>query len=62
MGPELIHLATIDLDAAGQAFAFLPGESRRIIAIDRPSATLRQFRLPAIDVTHPDARRFPTRK
>ncbi|MFN3370874.1 MAG: phosphodiester glycosidase family protein [Sphingomonadaceae bacterium] len=61
MGPELIHLATIDLDAAGQAFAFLPGGNRQIVAIDRPSATMRQFRLPEIAVTHPAARRFPTR-
>src|SRR5690606_6229946 len=38
MGPELIHVATIDLDAAGQAFAFDPIEPHRIFAIDRPTA------------------------
>jgi hypothetical protein len=48
-GPELVHVATIDLDAAGQAFAFAPGEGRRIFAIDRPTATVRAFMLPEID-------------
>jgi hypothetical protein len=58
MGPELVHLATIDLDAAGQAFMFVPGEGRRILAIDRPTGTVRQFLLPDVPPLPADARRF----
>jgi hypothetical protein len=58
MGPELIHLATIDLDAAGQAFMFLRGEGRRIVAIDRPTGTMRQFLLPEIGSSSADTRPF----
>ncbi|MFN3591362.1 MAG: phosphodiester glycosidase family protein [Thermaurantiacus sp.] len=47
-GPELVHVATIDLDAAGQAFVFARGEGRRIFAIDRPTATVRVFSLPEV--------------
>ena len=59
-GPELVHVATIDVDAAGQAFAFVPGEGRRIFAIDRPSATVRVFRLPELGPLPPEGMRFPT--
>jgi hypothetical protein len=48
MGVELLHVATIDLDAGGQAFAFDPAEPRRIFAIDRPAGEVRAFRLPEI--------------
>lgn len=58
MGPELVHLATIDLDAAGQAFMFVPGEGRRILAIDRPTGTVRQFLLPALPPLPKDALRL----
>lgn len=58
MGPELIHVATIDLDAAGQAFTFDPSEPRRIFAIDRPAAEVRAFRLPEITDLPADARLF----
>jgi hypothetical protein len=58
MGPELIHIATVDLDAAGQAFMFAPREGRRILAIDRPTGTVRQFALPELPALPDDARRF----
>ena len=58
MGPELVHVATIDLDAAGQAFMFVPQEGRRILAIDRPTATVRQFLLPELPTLPRTARRF----
>jgi hypothetical protein len=58
MGLELVHLATIDLDAGGQAFAFDPLEPRRIFAIDRGTAEVRAFRLPDIGPLPAEARRF----
>ncbi len=58
-GPELVHVATIDLDAAGQAFMFAPGEGRRIFAIDRPTATVRVFALPEIGRLPPHAAPWP---
>lgn len=57
-GPELVHVATIDIDAAGQAFAFAPGEGRRIFAIDRPTATVRVFALPDVAPLLEGAARF----
>jgi hypothetical protein len=58
MGAELIHLATIDLDAGGQAFAFDPLEPRRIFAIERQRGEVRAFRLPEIGALPADARLF----
>lgn len=60
MGVELLHIATIDLDAGGQAFVFDPVEPRRIFAIDRPSGEVRAFRLPEVGVS-PDTLRFERR-
>ena len=62
MGPELIHVATIDIDAAGQAFAFDPLDDRRIFAIDRPTGEVRVFRLPEITALPEDARLFEVRQ
>ncbi len=57
MGPTLIHVATIDLEAEGQAFAF--AEGRTIYAIDRRKGAVREIRLPEVDVTgFADARLF----
>lgn len=61
MGAELIHVATIDLDAAGQAFSFDPLDARRIFTIDRPTAEVRVFRLPEIEVLPPEVRLFAPR-
>jgi hypothetical protein len=58
MGPVLLHLATIELEAAGQAFVFDRSAPRTIYAIDRPSGTVRRFLLPEVQMDHPDARRF----
>jgi hypothetical protein len=58
MGAELIHVATIAIDAGGQAFAFDPGDERRIFAIDRGTGTVRVFRLPAAPPLPSDAGRF----
>ena len=61
MGAELIQLATIDIAVEGQAFAFDPIDSRRIFAIDRPSGTVRVFRLPIMQALPADAQQFEGR-
>lgn len=48
MGPKLIHVATIAIDAEGQAFAFGPDDDRIVYAISRPNAQVRAFQLPVI--------------
>jgi len=48
MGPVLIHVATISLEAEGQAFSFAPGDSREIFAIDRREGLVRQIALPEL--------------
>ena len=58
MGPTLLHVATISLDAEGQAFAFDPLREDVIWAISRPNREVRSFRLPEIVPQNPDARRF----
>lgn len=58
MGAELVHVATIDLDAGGQAFAFDPLDARRIFAIDRATGQVRVFRLPEVGPLPADARLF----
>lgn len=58
MGPTLLHVATIELEAEGQAFAFDPEDERVIWAISRPNREVRAIRLPEIEITDPDARRF----
>jgi hypothetical protein len=60
LGPVLLHLATIEIAAEGQALAWdrtVPG--RRLYAISRPNGVIRAFDVPEVAVTHPDARRFP---
>lgn len=58
MGPTLLHIATITLEAEGQAFAFDPTEDDVIWAISRPNREVRSFRLPRVSVDVADARRF----
>jgi hypothetical protein len=60
MGPTLIHIATINVDAAGQAFAWdRSGDARIIYAINRPTGAVRVFQLPPISIDpFADARRF----
>jgi hypothetical protein len=57
MGPTLIHIATIDLEAEGQAFAF--AEGRTVYAIDRRKGAVREISLPPVDLSaFADARAF----
>ena len=57
MGPTLIHVATIDLEAEGQAFSF--AEGRTIFAIDRRQGRVVQIVLPPVPLDHsPDALPF----
>lgn len=56
MGPALIHVATIAIDAPGQAFAFAPGGERVVAAISRREREVRVFRLPAFELDAPNAR------
>ncbi|MDX2198378.1 MAG: hypothetical protein SF069_05330 [Phycisphaerae bacterium] len=59
MGPTLIHIATIAIDARGQAFDWDETQARVLFAIDRPTGTVRSFAIPEIKLDHsPDARRF----
>lgn len=58
MGPTLLHVATIELDAEGQAFAFDPVDARVIWAISRPNREVRAFRLPEIALEYEHAERF----
>jgi hypothetical protein len=48
MGPTLIHLATIELEAEGQAFAWAQDGSRTIFAIDRRKGLVRRIEIPAL--------------
>ena len=48
MGPALIHVATIDLEADGQAFSFAPDGSRTIFTIDRRKGLVRSIALPDV--------------
>lgn len=58
MGPTLLHVATIELDAEGQAFAFDPEDPRVIWAISRPNREVRAFRLPDVPLTMENALKF----
>lgn len=51
MGPALVHIATIEIDAQGQAFAWDKSVSARVVyAISRPSRQVRAFQLPAVEL------------
>ncbi|BEV10352.1 hypothetical protein ATDW_08480 [Asticcacaulis sp. DW145] len=59
LGPVLIHLATIDIAAEGQAFVWdKTVKGRRLYAISRPKGVIRAFDIPEVRLDHPDARRF----
>ncbi len=59
MGPTLVHVATIAIPVAGQAFSWDRSTDRRVVfAIDRPSGTVRSFDIPAVTLNTPDARPF----
>ena len=58
MGPTLVHVATVQIDTEGQAFAFDPNDDRVIWAISRPHREVRAFRLPPVPLREEHARRF----
>ena len=58
MGPALIHVATIALEAEGQAFSFARDGSRTVFTIDRRKGLVRAIELPNITAEVPHARPF----
>jgi hypothetical protein len=58
MGPSLVHIATIDLEAEGQAFSWAQDGSRTVYAIDRKKGLVRAIVLPAVTGGSPDALKF----
>ena len=58
-GPKLIHLATIAIEARGQAFAWDRSDPDRIVfAIDRQRREVRRIAVPPVPIDHPYAARF----
>lgn len=54
-GPYLIHVATIAIDAEGQAFDFDESRPGEVCAISRPNRQIRCFRLPQVTLATADA-------
>ena len=54
----MIHVATITLEAEGQAFDFAADGSRTIFAIDRRQGKVRTIALPDVPLNDPAMRRF----
>ena len=50
MGPALVHIATIDLEAEGQAFSWAQDGSRTIFTVDRRKGLVRRIELPTMAV------------
>lgn len=50
MGPYLLHIATIAIDAEGQAFDFDESRPGEVCAISRPTREIRCFRLPSVSL------------
>ena len=48
MGPTLIHIATIDLEAEGQAFSWAHDGTRTVFAIDRRKSLVRTIAIPPV--------------
>jgi hypothetical protein len=57
MGPVLVHLATIDLEAEGQAFSWAQDGTRTVFAIDRRKRLVRAIEVPAVAAGNPTAAR-----
>jgi hypothetical protein len=53
MGPVLIHIATIDLEAEGQAFSWAQNGSRTVFTIDRRKGLVRSIEIPPLAVPAP---------
>ncbi|WP_083180702.1 hypothetical protein [Hyphomonas sp. ND6WE1B] len=58
MGPTLIHVATLALEAEGQAFSFTQDGTRHVFVIDRHKARVREIELPPLADLPPGAERF----
>jgi len=58
MGPTLLHLATISIEAEGQAFAFDPTHDDQVWVIDRRAKKVRVIKLPPPPALPENARRF----
>ncbi len=50
LGPGLILVAVIDIEAEGQAFSWAPGGVRQIFAIDRRVGRVLVIEVPAVDI------------
>lgn len=51
MGPKLVHIATIDIDMEGQAFAWDKSSDERILyGISRPNRQVRGFAIPDVEI------------
>ena len=55
MGPAMIHVATIDLEAEGQAFSWARDGSRTIFTIDRRKRLVRTIEVPVVVPADPAA-------
>lgn len=58
MGPKLVHLATIDIELEGQAFAWDRSADRTLFGIDRRIGLVRSIEVPEVDMTHPNSSIF----
>lgn len=58
MGPALIHVVTIHLEAEGQAFAWAQDGTRTVFTIDRRKGLVRVIALPDVTVELPHAQTF----
>jgi hypothetical protein len=58
MGPSLVHIATIALEAEGQAFSWAKNGRRVVFAIDRKLRLVRTIEIPPIGAGAANARRF----
>ena len=49
MGPKLVHVASVDIDIEGQAFAWDRSTERRVVyAISRANREVRAFEIPEV--------------
>ena len=53
MGPALIHIATIDLEAEGQAFSWAQDGSRTVFTVDRKKRLVRMIEIPPVQPADP---------
>jgi hypothetical protein len=58
MGPVLVHIATITLEAEGQAFAWAQDGTRTVYAIDRRKGLVRAITIPELTTSVSGALKF----